>query len=78
MDSIIRILPDVVGNNATHAEESFSNNLLEYPHYTRPLEWNNKKVPDVLQSGNHSEIAKWRKEKSLEITKKRRPGLLKD
>jgi len=79
MDSIIRILPDVLGNADTHTEESFSpqnNNLLEYPHYTRPLEWNGKKVPDVLQSGNHAEIAKWRKEKALEITKKRRPDLL--
>lgn len=81
MDSIIRILPDVVGNADTHSEESFSpqnGNLLEYPHYTRPLEWNGLKVPEVLQSGNHAEIAKWRKEKALEITKKRRPDLIKD
>lgn len=80
MDAIIRILPEVVGNDATHAEESFSKHtggLLEYPHYTRPAEWNGKKVPDVLTSGNHAEIAKWRKAESEKITKERRPDLLK-
>lgn len=76
MDSIIRILPEVVGNSETHKEESFTDGLLEYPLYTRPAEWNGKKVPEVLMSGNHAEIAKWRKEKSVEITKQRRPDLL--
>jgi tRNA (guanine37-N1)-methyltransferase len=76
MDSIIRVLPEVVGNAETHSEESFSNGLLEYPHYTRPAQWNGLKVPEVLTSGNHAEIAKWRHEQSVEITKKNRPDLL--
>ncbi len=82
MDSCIRLLPGVMGNENTPLEESFSNNLLEYPHYTRPAEWiavNGQKhvVPEVLTSGNHAEIEKWRKIKSLELTEKRRPDLLK-
>jgi tRNA (guanine37-N1)-methyltransferase len=76
MDAVIRILPNVLGNEQTHEEESFSNGLLEYPHYTRPAEWNGKKVPDVLTSGNHAEVAKWRQQKALEITKKVRPDLI--
>ena len=77
MDSIIRILPEVIGNAGTHDEESFSDGLLEYPHYTRPAEWKERKVPEILTSGNHGEVAKWRKNKSVEITKERRPDLLK-
>ncbi len=77
MDSIIRILPEVIGNTGTHDEESFSDGLLEYPHYTRPAEWKGVGVPPVLTSGNHGEVAKWRKAQSLEITKARRPDLLK-
>lgn len=76
MDSIIRLLPGVLGNEETLDEESFSNDLLEYPHYTRPAEWKGMEVPEVLTSGDHGKIAKWRKEKSVEITKERRPDLL--
>ena len=75
-DAIARYVPNVLGNNETTAEESFNNNLLEYPQYTRPSVFMDKKVPEVLLNGNHQEIAKWRKEKSLEITKQRRPDLL--
>ncbi len=77
MDACIRLLPGVMGNEATPDEESFSSGLLEYPHYTRPAEWNGMGVPDVLKSGNHAEIAKWRHNQSLEITQKRRPDLIK-
>lgn len=77
MDAVIRLLPEVMGNSDTLKEESFSNGLLEYPHYTRPAEWKGMSVPEVLQSGNHAKIEKWRKEKSLELTKDIRPDLLK-
>lgn len=78
MDAVIRVLPNVIGNAGTHDEESFSSGLLEYPHYTRPTEWNGRKVPEVLMGGNHGEIAKWRRKKALELTKSRRPDLLQD
>ncbi len=80
MDACIRLLPGVMGNEATPDAESFGSEtggLLEYPHYTRPAEWNGMSVPEVLKSGNHAEIAKWRKAQSLEITQKRRPDLIK-
>ncbi len=82
MDACIRLLPGVMGNPETASEESFSSGLLEYPHYTRPAVWtakNGKKysVPEVLQNGNHKDIGEWRKNQSLEITKKRRPDLIK-
>ncbi len=82
MDACIRLLPGVMGNDDTPLEESFSNGLLEYPHYTRPAEWVSAdqtvhSVPDVLQSGNHAKIDLWRGEQSLDLTKKRRPDLLK-
>lgn len=75
MDAIIRLLPDVIGNSQTHAEESFTNNLLEYPHYTRPAQWNGLEVPEILKSGNHKKIEEWRKEKSIELTQLKRPDL---
>tara|TARA_B100000609_G_scaffold77603_1_gene61877 strand:+ start:127 stop:828 length:702 start_codon:yes stop_codon:yes gene_type:complete len=78
LDAIIRLLPGVLGNEISIKDESFSDNLLEYPQYTKPQEYKNIKVPDVLLSGNHEKIAEWRREKSLEITKKNRPDLLKD
>lgn len=82
MDACIRLLPGVMGNEATPDEESFSNGFLEYPHYTRPAEWVDaggvaRAVPDILKSGNHAEIAKWREAQGLDITKIRRPDLLK-
>ena len=75
VDSITRLIPGVLKTEATE-NESFSTTLLEYPHYTRPEEFEGKKVPEVLLSGNHGEIKKWRLEKSREITKKLRPDLL--
>ena len=77
MDACIRLLPGVMGNEDTPNEESFSNGLLEYPHYTRPAEWNGVKVPEVLQSGDHAKIKAWREEQSYALTKARRPDLLK-
>ena len=78
LDAIIRLLPGVLGNEISIKDESFSDNLLEYPQYTKPQEYKNIKVPDILLSGNHEKIAEWRREKSIEITEKNRPDLLKD
>lgn len=74
-DAIIRLLPGVMGSDLSSAEESFSDDLLEYPQYTKPAQWQGRNIPDVLLSGDHSKIAAWRREKSAEITKKRRPDL---
>ncbi len=76
MDSVIRLLPGVLGSEASLDEESFSNGLLEYPQYTRPNNFMGLRVPEILLSGNHAEIARWRRQKSLERTAKRRPDLL--
>lgn len=76
-DSVARYIDGVLHNSETTEEESFSNGLLEYPQYTRPQEFMGLKVPEVLLSGNHQEIKKWREEQSLKITKLRRPDLLK-
>jgi tRNA (guanine-N1)-methyltransferase len=76
IDSIARYIPGVLGSESSTAEESFSNGLLEYPHYTRPQEFLGLKVPEVLINGNHAKIAEWRKEESKKITKERRPDLL--
>ena len=77
IDAVTRLLPGVVGKNESLHEESFEENLLEYPHFTRPADFRGKKVPHVLLSGNHAEINKWRKSQSLKVTKKNRPDLLK-
>ena len=76
LDAVLRLLPNVLGNAASTENESFENGLLEYPQYTRPIEWKNRKVPEVLLSGHHENVAKWQKEKALQITKERRPDLL--
>jgi len=76
IDSIIRLLPDVLGNSESSQDESFENSLLEYPQYTRPVEFEGKKVPDVLISGNHEHIRKWRRYMSLKTTYENRPELL--
>ena len=76
IDSVSRYFQGVLKEESTH-ELSFTNNLLEYPQYTRPEEFHGKKVPDVLLSGHHENIRKWREQKSLEITKQKRPDLLK-
>ena len=75
VDAVCRYVSGVI-NEESLSQESFSEGLLEYPHYTRPQEFKGLKVPDVLRSGNHGEIDKWRYQKSLEITKKNRPDLL--
>lgn len=75
-DSLARMVPGVLTNNECFTEESHFNGLLEYPQYTKPSEWRGKEVPEVLLSGHHANIAKWRKEKSIEITAKKRPEML--
>lgn len=77
IDSVSRYVEGVLNEEST-SEESFSNGLLEYPQYTRPEEFRGKKVPEVLISGHHENIKKWREEKSIEITRKKRPDLLKN
>ncbi len=76
IDAVARLLPGVLGDNASAVEESFSHGLLEYPQYTRPAEFRGMKVPDVLVSGNHAEIASWRLEQAKLRTKARRPDLI--
>jgi tRNA (guanine37-N1)-methyltransferase len=76
LDVCVRLLPGVAGNEVSLAEESFAHGLLEYPHYTRPREWEGRAIPDVLLSGDHEKIAKWRREQAEKITKQRRPDLL--
>lgn len=76
-DSIARMIDGVLPNDEAKALESHYNGLLEYPQYTRPFEWHGEKVPDVLISGHHANIEKWRHEKSLEVTLKKRPEMLK-
>lgn len=75
IDGIIRLMPGVVGKEESLRQESFENGLLDWPQYTRPSSYRGLEVPGVLQNGNHGDIQKWRKEKSFDITKKRRPDL---
>lgn len=75
LDATVRLLPNVLGNHASTEEESFSHGLLEFPQYTRPAVWAEREIPVVLQSGNHGEIAKWRKAEAEAITKQRRADL---
>lgn len=76
LDAVVRLLPGVMGNAASGAEESFESGLLEHPHYTRPAEFEGRTIPEVLTSGNHAKIAKWRKEQAERLTAERRPDLL--
>ncbi|WP_068983496.1 MULTISPECIES: tRNA (guanosine(37)-N1)-methyltransferase TrmD [Lysinibacillus] len=76
IDSVVRLLPGVLGQEDSHIQDSFSTGLLEHPHYTRPAEFRGMKVPDVLLSGNHAKIEQWRAEESLKRTFERRPDLL--
>ncbi|SMH57992.1 tRNA (guanosine(37)-N1)-methyltransferase TrmD [Mesorhizobium australicum] len=78
LDAVVRLLPGVMGNEASGGEESFENGLLEHPHYTRPPEWEGRPIPDVLMSGNHGKIAAWRRQQSEKLTRERRPDLLED
>ena len=75
LDACIRLLPGVMGAASSGAEESFEEGLLEYPHYTRPVEWEGRTIPEVLRSGDHAKIAAWRKLCSQEDTRLRRPDL---
>jgi len=77
IDAVARLLPGVLGDDESSRDESFSHGLLEYPQYTRPAEFRGMKVPDVLVSGNHAEIEKWRREQAKARTKENRPDLLK-
>ena len=77
LDAVVRLLPDVLGNEESIEDESFENNLLEYPQYTRPIEWEGRTVPDILLSGHHQKIKEWRKQKSEATTQDRRPDLYK-
>lgn len=75
LDATVRLLPNVLGNQASTEEESFSDGLLEHPHYTKPAVWNDRPIPEVLLSGNHAEIARWRRAQAQAITQDRRPDL---
>jgi tRNA (guanine37-N1)-methyltransferase len=75
IDACVRLLPGVAGNESSLAEESFASALLEYPHYTRPREWEGRAIPEVLLSGDHKKIAEWRRDEAEKLTRKRRPDL---
>lgn len=77
IDAVLRLLPGVMGAAESASEESFEHNLLEYPHYTRPREWEGRPIPEILLSGDHGRIAKWRREQAEIITRARRPELIK-
>ena len=76
VDATVRLIPEVIGKEASHQDDSFSSGLLEYPHYTRPYDFRGMTVPDVLMSGHHENIRKWRLYESLKKTYQRRPDLL--
>ncbi len=75
LDACVRLLPGVMGAASSGDEESFESGLLEYPHYTRPVEWEGRTIPEVLRSGDHAKIAAWRKQRAEEDTRLRRPDL---
>lgn len=75
IDAAVRLLPGVMGAGASGLEESFEQGLLEYPHYTRPQEWEGRTIPEVLTSGNHGKVEDWRREQAERITRERRPDL---
>jgi tRNA (guanine37-N1)-methyltransferase len=76
LDAIVRVLPGVMGNEQSGVHESFESGLLEHPHYTRPPVFEGREIPEVLTSGNHAKIEKWRHEEALKLTAERRPDLL--
>jgi tRNA (guanine37-N1)-methyltransferase len=75
LDAVVRLLPGVMGSKASGEEESFENDLLEYPHYTRPRDWRGAEIPEILQSGDHAKIAAWRFHEAERVTRLRRPDL---
>jgi tRNA (guanine37-N1)-methyltransferase len=78
LDATVRLLPGVMGATDSANEESFSRGLLEYPHYTRPADWQGRRVPEVLLSGQHAAVGAWRQAEAERITRERRPDLLGD
>ena len=76
VDAVVRLIPGALGSETSAINESFSEGLLDYPHYTRPPEFRGRRVPDVLLNGNHAEIARWRAEQALKKTERNRPDLL--
>src|SRR5918995_3084462 len=76
LDACVRLLPGVMGAPSSGEEESFEQGLLEYPHYTRPVDWEGRTIPEVLRSGDHAKIAAWRHERAVEDTRLRRPDLI--
>lgn len=78
LDAVIRLLPGVMGNEISGLQESFENGLLEYPHYTRPQDFEGAPIPEILLSGNHKKIEQWRRAQSVKLTADRRPDLLND
>lgn len=77
LDAVVRLLPGVLGNEESLSDESFENFLLEYPQYTRPIEWEGRSVPEVLLSGHHQKIAQWRRQQAESVTQAKRPDLFK-
>jgi tRNA (guanine37-N1)-methyltransferase len=75
LEACVRLLPGVLGNEASPVEESFENGLLEHPHYTRPRDWEGRSIPDELLSGDHARIAAWRRAQAVQLTRARRPDL---
>jgi len=75
LDACVRLIPGVMGKDASGDEESFEGGLLEYPHYTRPREWEGRSIPDILLSGDHAAIARWRRAEAERVTRERRPDL---
>ena len=78
IEAVTRLLPGVIGREESHERDSFEDGLLDHPHYTRPAEFRGMEVPDVLRSGHHAEIERWRREAALEKTRRNRPDLLED
>lgn len=76
LDACVRLIPGVMGKELSGQDESFEGGLLEYPHYTKPREWEGASIPDVLVSGDHAKVAKWRRDEAQRITRERRPDLL--
>ncbi len=76
LEAVARLLPGVLGDQASHQEDSFSSGILDYPEYTRPLEWQGRAVPEILRGGNHAAIARWRRLEALRRTLQRRPDLI--
>ncbi|MGY2049903.1 tRNA (guanosine(37)-N1)-methyltransferase TrmD [Methylobacterium sp. JK268] len=76
IDACVRLIPGVMGKAASGEEESFEGGLLEYPHYTRPRDWEGRTIPEVLTGGNHAAVARWRREEAERLTRERRPDLM--